>query len=197
MNAKNLRALTARSVSIATTLALAVFPGATLGAAINWVPDADGFWDVAANWSSNPLLPTSVDDVTINVGGGVVRLYGDLKRHEMGRQLAEPGALSGPSEATLAPLLAGGAPVKIPASVFLTAELWGVGNTGPWLHDGRAGTLAEAIALHGEDAPPPPGAAGRSEAQEERDAYLALSTDEQGALTSFLKSLVLFSPEAH
>ena len=74
MNAMNLRALTARSVSIATTLALAVFPGATLGAAITWVPDADGFWSVATNWSSNPLLPGAVDDVTINVGGAVVRV---------------------------------------------------------------------------------------------------------------------------
>ena len=34
------------------------------------------------------------------------------------------------------------------------AELWGVGTTGPCLHDDRAGTLAEAIMLHGEDTPP-------------------------------------------
>src|SRR5512144_609733 len=72
MNKKNLRALTARS--IATTLAFAIFPGSTLGAAISWVPDADGFWDAAANWSSNPSLPGAGDDVTINVGGAVVRL---------------------------------------------------------------------------------------------------------------------------
>jgi hypothetical protein len=74
MNAKTLRALTARSVSIATTLAFAAMPGATLGAPISWTPDADGFWDVAANWSSNPLLPGAADDVTIDVGGAVVRV---------------------------------------------------------------------------------------------------------------------------
>ncbi len=38
------------------------------------MPDADGFWSVATNWSSNPLLPGAVDDVTINVGGAVVRV---------------------------------------------------------------------------------------------------------------------------
>jgi hypothetical protein len=132
---------------------------------------------------------------TVAGGGAVVRLYGDLKRHDMGRQLAEPGAPSGPSEATLAPVKSGDAPIQIPPSVFLTPELWGVGNTGPWLHDGRAGTLAEAIVLHGENEPPAVGAAGRSEAQEARDAFVALSADEKGALTSFLMSLVTFSPD--
>ena len=34
---------------------------------------------------------------------------------------------------------------------FLTPELWGVGTTGPWLHDGRALTLRQAILFHGED----------------------------------------------
>ena len=62
----------------------------------------------------------------------------------------------------------------IPADQFLTAELWGVGNTGLWLHDGRAGTLREAILLHGEDEPPAAGDPGRSEAQESRDAFVAL-----------------------
>ena len=74
MNAMNLHALTARSAIIATSLAIAVLPGGSLGAAITWVPDADGFWDLATNWSSNPTLPGAGDDVTINVGGAVVRL---------------------------------------------------------------------------------------------------------------------------
>jgi hypothetical protein len=126
-------------------------------------------------------------------GGASVRLYGDLRRHNMGRALAEATG-HGPLQANLAPVEFGGQPVVVPAHEFLTAELWGVGNTGPWLHDGRAGTLAEAIALHGEDAPPPPGDPGRSEAQEARDAYQALSAEEQRALVTFLKSLVNFSP---
>jgi fibronectin-binding autotransporter adhesin len=74
MNAINLRALTMRSASFVTTLALASLPGATFGAAITWDPDSDGFWDNPTNWSSNPSLPGAGDDVTIDVGGSVVRV---------------------------------------------------------------------------------------------------------------------------
>ena len=127
-------------------------------------------------------------------GGAVVRLYGDLKRHEMGRKLADPGP-GGALTVSLAPLQIDGKPAGVPASVFLTPELWGVGNTGPWMHDDRAGTLAEAITLHGEDSPPGPGQPGRSEAQEARDAYVKLSPEDQRALVAFLKSLVNYSSE--
>jgi CxxC motif-containing protein (DUF1111 family) len=96
---------------------------------------------------------------------------------------------------SLAPLQFDGKPAGVPASVFLTPELWGVGNTGPWLHDDRAGTLAEAILYHGEDSPPGPGQRGRSEAQEARDAYAKLSPEDQRALVAFLKSLVNYSSE--
>ena len=89
----------------------------------------------------------------------------------------------------------GGTVAPIPPSVFLTPELWGVGSTGPWLHDDRAGTLAEAILLHGEDSPPAVGQAGRSEGQESRDAFKKLAADDQTAIVAFLKSLVAFSKE--
>ena len=84
-------------------------------------------------------------------------------------------------------------PVMIPADTFLTPELWGVGNTGPWLHDNRAGTLKEAVLLHGEDAPPAAGQPGRSEAQESRDAFKALAPADQEALIAFLTSLRTFA----
>jgi CxxC motif-containing protein (DUF1111 family) len=128
-------------------------------------------------------------------GGAVIRLYGDLKRHAMGRVLADP---AGPSEsfgADSEPVKVDGKPVLIPADHFLTPELWGVANTGPWLHDNRAGTLREAILLHGEDAPPPAGSPGRSEAQESRDAFLKQPAADQDALVAFLLSLRTFSPE--
>ena len=38
-------------------------------ASVTWVLNADGFWEIATNWSSDPLLPGVSDDVTINVGG--------------------------------------------------------------------------------------------------------------------------------
>jgi len=129
-------------------------------------------------------------------GGAVVRLYGDLKRHAMGRRLADPAGPSESGRADFDPLLHDGKPVMIPADQFLTAELWGVGNTGPWLHDGRAGTLREAVLLHGEDEPPVAGDPERSEAQESRDAFVALSEAEQKTVITFLRSLVTFSANA-
>jgi CxxC motif-containing protein (DUF1111 family) len=128
-------------------------------------------------------------------GGAVVRLYGDLKRHAMGRVLAEAAGPSDSGRADFDPLVHDGEPVRIPADHFLTAELWGVSNTGPWLHDGRAGTLREAVLLHGEDDPPAPGQPGRSEAQESRDAFVALSESDQTAVIALLRSLVTFSLE--
>ena len=128
-------------------------------------------------------------------GGAVVRLYGDLKRHEMGRQLADPAGPQVVLDASLAPLKHGDQGVMVTPTEFLTPELWGVGNTMPYLHDDRAGTLAEAIVLHGEDSPPAPGEPGRSEAQESRDAYAKLSSEDKRDLVAFLKSLVTFSSE--
>jgi mono/diheme cytochrome c family protein len=128
-------------------------------------------------------------------GGATIRLYGDLKRHAMGRLLADPAGTSDSIGADLEPLKHDGKVVSIPADQFLTAELWGVGNTGPWLHDNRAGTLREAVLLHGEDAPPAAGAPGRSEAQEARDAFAKASAADQESLVAFLLSLRTFSPE--
>jgi hypothetical protein len=127
-------------------------------------------------------------------GGAIIRLYGDLKRHAMGRLLADPAGSSESFGADTQPLKVDGKAVIIPADTFLTPELWGVGNTGPWLHDNRAGTLREAILLHGEDNPPPPGARGRSEAQDSRDAFVKQAPTDQDAIVAFLLSLRTFSP---
>ena len=35
---------------------------------------------------------------------------------------------------------------------FITARLWGVADTAPYLHDGRATTLFQAINAHGGEA---------------------------------------------
>jgi fibronectin-binding autotransporter adhesin len=42
-------------------------------APVSWSVDADGDWQTATNWSSNPLLPNTADDVTIDVGGVTAR----------------------------------------------------------------------------------------------------------------------------
>ncbi|HMD34739.1 MAG TPA: di-heme oxidoredictase family protein [Vicinamibacterales bacterium] len=96
-------------------------------------------------------------------GGAIVELFGDMRRHDMGARLAESIDEVGTG-----------------ASVFLTRNLWGVGSTAPYLHDGRATTLAEAIIEHG------------GEAAGSRNAFLAQSHDDQAALIAFLDDLVLF-----
>ena len=40
---------------------------------VTWTVDADGNWQTASNWSSNPLLPNVADDVAIDVGGATTR----------------------------------------------------------------------------------------------------------------------------
>ena len=90
----------------------------------------------------------------------LVHLFSDLKRHDMGPALATPGP-----QGTIA------------AQVFLTRPLWGLAETAPYLHDGRAPTIHEAIVLHG------------GEAIAARDAYLALDDEGRASVRVFLTSL--------
>ncbi|MCQ8128945.1 hypothetical protein, partial [Methylomonas rivi] len=57
------------SIAIVTIL----YTNLSQGAAVNWVPNSDGFWDVVTNWSSDPNLPGISDDVLIDVGGATIR----------------------------------------------------------------------------------------------------------------------------
>jgi CxxC motif-containing protein (DUF1111 family) len=58
-----------------------------------------------------------------------------------------------------------------------TPPLWGVADTAPYLHDGRAATLDEAILWHG------------GEASESKECYVSLSASEQELVVAFLSSL--------
>lgn len=92
-------------------------------------------------------------------GGGLrVQLFADLKRHDMGPALAESAGDD------LDPH-------------FTTARLWGVADSAPYLHDGRASTLTEAILLHG------------GEAEAARDAFDGLDESAQDAVLAFLRTL--------
>ena len=67
--------------------------------------------------------------------------------------------------------------------MWLTRPLAGVGSTGPWLHDGRATTLSDAILAHG-------GEAGVS-----RDNFTMLDQTKRDHLIAFLENLVIFKQE--
>jgi mono/diheme cytochrome c family protein len=90
----------------------------------------------------------------------LVNLFSDLKRHDMGAALASPGPQG-----------------EIPARMFLTRPLWGLAETAPYLHDGRAPTIHDSIVLHD------------GEAAAARDAYLGLGEGERAGVRVFLTSL--------
>jgi hypothetical protein len=73
--------------------------------------------------------------------GAIRGIYGDLLLHEMGPKLSDPGDYYDSDE-----------PGSLDApknSEWRTPPLWGFRDSGPYLHDGRARTLEEAVALHG------------------------------------------------
>ena len=92
--------------------------------------------------------------------GVFVPLFADLKRHDMGEGLKESFARG-----------------EISNSEFTTARLWGIADTAPYIHDGRATTLTQAIEAHG------------GEAEVARDAFISLSDYERAQLIGFLGRL--------
>ena len=120
-------------------------------------------------------------------GRGIVELFGDLKRHVMGPNLAEAVNEIAGDDVTPIPIDPRN---RHTPDTFLTENLWGVGSTAPYMHDGRATTLAEAILEHATSADDDP-----SEAAPARRAYLARSTGDKQALIAFLQNLVLFKIE--
>jgi hypothetical protein len=120
-------------------------------------------------------------------GRTVVELYGDLKRHVMGSRLAEPVNEIAGDDVTPIP---NDPRNRHTPDTFLTENLWGVGSTAPYMHDGRATTLAEAILEHAAS-----NSDSSSEARASRAAYLSRSLSDKQAVIAFLENLVLFKIE--
>ncbi len=115
--------------------------------------------DPSANvFFASDLSTSAAGFETHDQGGIVVRLFSDLKRHSMGEDLRESFDPAGDLQ-------------------FITARLWGVADTAPYMHDGRALTLREAIMMHEGDA------------RQVRDNFAALSTKDQQSILDFLGSL--------
>ncbi|MBX7100304.1 MAG: c-type cytochrome [Myxococcaceae bacterium] len=91
---------------------------------------------------------------------GPVPAYSDLLLHDLGDELAD-----------------GVTVLDAQARELRTAPLWGVGLGGPYLHDGRADTVEDAVLAHG------------GEALGARQAFAALPPALQAALLHFLGTL--------
>ncbi|MDR3632973.1 MAG: di-heme oxidoredictase family protein [Isosphaeraceae bacterium] len=113
--------------------------------------------------------------------GGVDGLFSDLLLHDMGVELSSDGSYYPdtslpPRRAT--PWAADDPARRPPASTeWRTPPLWGLRDSGPYLHDGRAHDIEVAIALHG----------GEAAATSKR--YFDLSRSERFAVERLLKSL--------
>ena len=102
--------------------------------------------------------------------GAIEGIYSDLLLHEMGPSLSDSGNYYGEDDPE-----SPGAPK---GSEWRTPPLWVFRDSGPYLHDGRARTLLEAVAFHDGQ--------GKASAMK----FFALSPLEQFQVQVFLNSLV-------
>ncbi len=114
--------------------------------------------------------------------GDVHGIYSDLLLHDLGdRFRAFGGGYGGVTSEIVDNAKNRDAPVssgEAGPTEWRTTPLWGVANSAPYLHDGRATTLHEAIILHG----------GEAELTSKR--YASLSRHDRQALLDFLLSQV-------
>ena len=96
-------------------------------------------------------------------------IYSDLLLHEMGAGLSDNGSYYAAEPASADAPPEGGE--------WRTPPLWGLRDSGPYLHDGRAETVEQAVALHG------------GEAEEVAKRYFALSAPQRLELDAFLATL--------
>jgi len=98
-------------------------------------------------------------------GRVLVPLFGDLKRHKITDAARDTLGNELLSQRFVA------------RDVFMTSELWGVGNTAPYGHRGDLTTLNEVISAHG------------GEAAEAAKTYAALEETDRQSVIAFLRSL--------
>jgi CxxC motif-containing protein (DUF1111 family) len=119
--------------------------------------------------------------------GGIEGIYSDLLLHDMGSQV---GDASDYAVFVVDPPKAEGAQDPDRSDAFgpsiqewRTPPLWGLRDSGPYLHDGRAATIDHAVALH----------AGQGASSARR--YVELSPRRKRNLAKFLTSLA--APETN
>ncbi len=110
--------------------------------------------------------------------GSVAGLYSDMLLHDMGVELESSTGYYG--AIVPAPAIRNDKfeESEQPSPVeWRTAPLWGVADSAPYLHDGRAKTLEEAVDTH------------RGEAVDVTERFKNLSGPEQKAIIAFLMTL--------
>ena len=115
--------------------------------------------------------------------GDVEGIYSDLLLHDMGAKLVDTGSygvfVTSPAGAG-GPNAEGGPrgeSVGVLVQEWRTPPLWGLRDSAPYLHDGRAATITQAVAHHG----------GQGAAAARR--YAVLPAHRRGQLDAFLQSL--------
>ncbi len=94
-------------------------------------------------------------------GRYLIPVYSDLRRHEMGDTLDDEEVIQ----------------AGVPTDQWMTRRLWGFVSEPPFLHNGRALLISEAIIAHGGEAEP------------SKIRFLTLSQDDQDAIVEFLQTL--------
>ena len=121
--------------------------------------------------------------------GQVVGLYSDLLLHDMGACLSDPSpAPAGPSIDRRRSAYGSLLPINEESLAderrreWKTPPLWGLRDSGPYLHDGRAETIEEAVIDHG------------GEATDSARLFQALPVGDRAQLLAFLTSLAAPDP---
>jgi CxxC motif-containing protein (DUF1111 family) len=122
--------------------------------------------------------------------GWVRGLYSDMLLHDMGRDFAD-AQTAVPARTIAERILSSYYNISIaevvevptnPQQEWKTPPLWGVRDSYPYMHDGRAATLREAILMHG------------GEAERSAGMFKVATADEQQAIITFLETLRAPSP---
>ncbi len=121
--------------------------------------------------------------------GDVPGIYSDLLLHDMGPELADPvpASIERTRGGSAAPSFSGGYYARgtdvfvdappVTRRLWRTPPLWGVADSAPYLHDGRAATLEDAIMAHSGEATPA------------RQYFASLPSAQRSKILAFLKSL--------
>jgi CxxC motif-containing protein (DUF1111 family) len=106
--------------------------------------------------------------------GSIEGIYSDLLLHRMGADLQSASAYYEPPPDNNRP----GSPGDVARpDEWRTPPLWGIADSGPYLHDGRAATLEDAVLQHG------------GQAQRSAQRFQSLSPGDQSRVIDFLKTL--------